>query len=1086
MVFLPKDLVMSAEEAANVIKVAETDPYNEDWTPAFDARESVLLKTNEKFTDWYDLYENLGEGKFGKVYRCVEKSTKLELAAKCIRLKRDADKKQVEKEVSFMTRMHHRHIAQIYDAFATSNNEVVLIMEIVHGGELFDRVVEENYILTETAVAMIVYQICEAIRYIHSHNIIHLDLKPENIMCLSQTGNQIKLIDFGLAQYYDGEHDLLFMAGTPEFAAPEVIKFEPLDFHTDMWSVGVIVYILLSGESPFLGDNLALTYFNVERGLWEFCEEFDDNGVSQEAKDFIVKLLILDKSKRMLPVDCLNHPWIVNHREKARQIALDNKEDDSTKINKAKLRTYVRNKNFRRLVFGVLFVNTIVRIFNTLKEKNSESGIQYVKTMLNAVNKENEAGEGSSSLIQAAMMAKRKRNIENEPGPSTVLSNEELSSKTQRLDSGLGEGSTKVSATEDEEITIIEPISNNSLISISVKTSREPSPINEVLGFPKRSRASSKSSDKSANEGTTPKKIKKKKVSSKVSQDSALSPLINAPVIKEAVQEEPQSLQSEAQDQMGELRDTKIPSLDVTTTTTTTTTASEDESVPKKKIIRRKKAPKPVLTLRDVEVPVVKYAGETKKTVKKKKKSSDNILDVPAKNVEMAPIQALIARRRSSAEKRGGLVGNMLAKLEQIHEQKSTAPMKFAISGIAPRKVPQGLPKPPLWNAACDVLKINGQNAKIEKISNGNADAGTNPKVEIPIKLEKKTVSERKVSIKKKALKMESSMAEDNLRQSEKSNLSKCEVAFESTTNIQEGDQKISNASKVLFAKELNSKEKERSEISPAEVKRILAEKSVDASEKVGFSELKTQNGKKVSDCQIKLKGDEESKAIASGKIDNKVETGAVILQQKKSQKVEVVQDGFKTSTKVQTKQKIVAGTKSPKASSDSKPKKKTSVKAPKNRSLDDLLEEKVYESPLTKATVSNDKLNSKEPKPRNESFSIMHTTKAAGSVGKVNVQHERHMLLEKKNSAPVYTGDRKRSLLDPEEIEELQARERDAFNFNSLKNLLEQRVSGNPPINEFEEWRRQKTEEVRSSLRDSANVKRAMRKWISLDRKNQ
>ena len=98
--------------------------------------------------------------------------------------------------------------------------------------------------MTETAVAMIVYQICEAIRYIHSHNIIHLDLKPENIMCVSQTGNQIKLIDFGLAQYYDGEHDLLFMAGTPEFAAPEVIKFEPLDFHTDMWSVGVIVYIL--------------------------------------------------------------------------------------------------------------------------------------------------------------------------------------------------------------------------------------------------------------------------------------------------------------------------------------------------------------------------------------------------------------------------------------------------------------------------------------------------------------------------------------------------------------------------------------------------------------------------------------------------------------------------------------------------------------------------------------------------------------------------------------------------------------------------------------------------------------------------
>lgn len=128
----------------------------------------------------------------------------------------------------------------------------------VSGGELFDRVVDDNYgrlynpkqnkfsdlVLTETAVAMIMYQICEAIRYIHSQKIIHLDLKPENIMCVSLTGNQIKLIDFGLAQYYDGQADLLFMAGTPEFAAPEVIKYEPLDFHTDMWSLGMLILVL--------------------------------------------------------------------------------------------------------------------------------------------------------------------------------------------------------------------------------------------------------------------------------------------------------------------------------------------------------------------------------------------------------------------------------------------------------------------------------------------------------------------------------------------------------------------------------------------------------------------------------------------------------------------------------------------------------------------------------------------------------------------------------------------------------------------------------------------------------------------------
>ena len=129
----------------------------------------------------------------------------------------------------------------------------------VKGGELFDRVADETYILSETAVGMIVCQLCEAMGYIHQQNIIHLDIKvgnrnnslgiiyfqPENIMMCDIRGNRIKLIDFGLARYFDGSQELKYMAGTPEFAAPEVIKFEPLSYHTDMWSVGVITYILL-------------------------------------------------------------------------------------------------------------------------------------------------------------------------------------------------------------------------------------------------------------------------------------------------------------------------------------------------------------------------------------------------------------------------------------------------------------------------------------------------------------------------------------------------------------------------------------------------------------------------------------------------------------------------------------------------------------------------------------------------------------------------------------------------------------------------------------------------------------------------
>ncbi|KAK0397590.1 hypothetical protein QR680_002182 [Steinernema hermaphroditum] len=374
---------MDAAEQSGVIRVDEADHFSESWTPPFEHRDGVKVRKSEKFSDFYDLYECIGEGKFGKVYRCVEKATQLTLAAKTIRIKRDADRAQIENEVAIMTQMKHKCIAQIYDAFQTSSNDVILIMEIVEGGELFDRVADDSFILTELAVAMILHQLCEAIAYIHSQNIIHLDLKPENIMCISLESNQIKLIDFGLAQHFDGQSDLLFMAGTPEFAAPEVIKFEPLDFHTDMWSVGVITYILLSGQSPFLGTNVALTYNNVERGEWSFCEEFDENGISEAARDFISKLLVVDKSKRMLPNDCLQHSWIVECRKRAARSSQEKPLDTG------KLRSYVRNKHFRRLVFGVLFINTVLKMMNTMQERKSANGMAYVKTMYHLAGRKN-------------------------------------------------------------------------------------------------------------------------------------------------------------------------------------------------------------------------------------------------------------------------------------------------------------------------------------------------------------------------------------------------------------------------------------------------------------------------------------------------------------------------------------------------------------------------------------------------------------------------------------------------------------------------------------------------------------------------
>uniref|UniRef100_A0A0K0EX48 Stretchin-Mlck (inferred by orthology to a D. melanogaster protein) n=1 Tax=Strongyloides venezuelensis TaxID=75913 RepID=A0A0K0EX48_STRVS len=379
---------LSELSSNEIVVVDEIDHYAEEWIPPFAFREGISLNKRQKISDFYKFEQPIGEGKFGRVFKCIEKSTHLCLAAKCIKIKKDSELKQVENEISILTKMRHKCIAQIYDAYYIEKNfdkEVILIMEIVEGGELFDRVVEDSYILTELAIALIIHQICEAIKYIHSNNFIHLDLKPENIMCVSQSSNQIKLIDFGLAQHYDGEHDLLFMAGTPEFAAPEVIKYEPLNFHTDMWSVGVITYILLSGQSPFLGPNIAITYNKVEKGDWSFCDEFETNKISQNAKNFISGLLIVKKENRMLPEDCLNHPWLKSSLDKAHYYQSIKENPSSVQpISKEKLKNYLKNKKFRKIVFGVLFINQVLKMITTMQLKKNQKGLLYAKSLLHA------------------------------------------------------------------------------------------------------------------------------------------------------------------------------------------------------------------------------------------------------------------------------------------------------------------------------------------------------------------------------------------------------------------------------------------------------------------------------------------------------------------------------------------------------------------------------------------------------------------------------------------------------------------------------------------------------------------------------
>ncbi|XP_053458110.1 myosin light chain kinase family member 4 isoform X5 [Nycticebus coucang] len=271
--------------------------------------------------------EILGGGRFGQVYKCEETATGLKLAAKIIKTRGSKDKEEVKNEISVMNQLDHANLIQLYDAFE-SKNDVVLVMEYVDGGELFDRIIDENCNLTEFDTILFMKQICEGIRHMHQMYILHLDLKPENILCVNRDAKQIKIIDFGLARRYKPREKLKVNFGTPEFLAPEVVNYDFVSFPTDMWSVGVIAYMLLSGLSPFLGDNDAETLSNILACRWDLEEEeFQD--ISEEAREFISKLLIKEKSWRISASEALKHPWLSDHKLHARLNTQKNKNHSS-------------------------------------------------------------------------------------------------------------------------------------------------------------------------------------------------------------------------------------------------------------------------------------------------------------------------------------------------------------------------------------------------------------------------------------------------------------------------------------------------------------------------------------------------------------------------------------------------------------------------------------------------------------------------------------------------------------------------------------------------------------------------------------
>jgi len=269
--------------------------------------------------DFYDFGEELGRGEFSVVIKATEKATGEIWAIKCIQ-KETMEHGRLETEIKILQDVEHPHVIKLKEYFESAET-VYLVMEMVTGGELFDKITQIGC-YSEATACELVANILDAVAYLHSQNIVHRDLKPTNLLLKSEEDDtNIKIADFGLSKIISDELMMVTACGTPIYVAPEVLQGEVYDKEVDMWSIGVITYILLCGFPPFFddGSNMAELFEQIMAGEYDYPEEYWDD-ISDEAKDLIDNLLLVDPEERFTAQQALQHPWLVQGRQRTAEL----------------------------------------------------------------------------------------------------------------------------------------------------------------------------------------------------------------------------------------------------------------------------------------------------------------------------------------------------------------------------------------------------------------------------------------------------------------------------------------------------------------------------------------------------------------------------------------------------------------------------------------------------------------------------------------------------------------------------------------------------------------------------------------------
>lgn len=315
----------------------------EGATAARGAPEANDQTSGTVFGQHYKLGKELGSGAFSVVKEGFDRKTNDSYAIKIVTKAKltPEDETALKDEIAVLTELKHPNIIRLYNVF-DEKEHYFLVTEQMMGGELFDRIVQKSY-YNEKEARDTTLVLFKAIAFCHQHQVAHRDLKPENLLLLNnESDSNIKIADFGFAKKCPKPNCLTTQCGTPGYVAPEILEGTPYDTQSDMWSLGVIVYILLGGYPPFIEQNQRELFRKIRKGQYQFHVEYWGQ-VSEEAKELIRTLLVVKPGNRSSAEKALQNKWITVDDEQLAKYDLGVNLTEFKKFNaKRKLKAAVR------------------------------------------------------------------------------------------------------------------------------------------------------------------------------------------------------------------------------------------------------------------------------------------------------------------------------------------------------------------------------------------------------------------------------------------------------------------------------------------------------------------------------------------------------------------------------------------------------------------------------------------------------------------------------------------------------------------------------------------------------------------------